>query len=1034
MSEPKTISPLLDGFKLGAPIRDQNGIVCRPAIKENSNKKFIVKTISVPANQAQLDALLLAGAYKDPADAMEYFRRKGEDILKEAEHLKVLSKLEGFLPYDGWQMEPITRHRLGYEIYLVSSYKRSLEKYMAKNAFTHLEAVNLGLDLCSALSVCRQSGYLYVDLKPSNVYVSEKKEYRIGDLGFLSLDALRYASLPEQYYSPYTPPELLDPMASMNLTADTYAVGMILYRLYNDGQLPFRGLAPEHPISPPLHADYELAEIIMKAISPDPAQRWTDPKELGKAIAGYMQRNSVNDIPITPFIPLDVVPEQVSSTSDKKRKDTEKTVTEENVTDTAMPADQEPASETVSDADESKAAEGSKTIPEHSDVPVETEEPPVAADAPEIPDDPQIMDAPDIAEDTVSLEQVSEELPSEPEQPLEENTTAPSEERIQDPAENETSQEKPKPEISEDVAKIITKADDLIAYQIPDGVLYPAEPEEDPFAFVLDDSDILDDTMYDDPMTEENSSEDQPETKKSTKHFADNSKGRKVRKFFGGLFGTLLVGAACVGGYWYYQNIYLQTVDALTVSSTQDQITVLIDTSVDESRLLVRCSDSAGTTLTESVKGGKATFLNLEPSTQYDIEVDVNGFHKLTGDTTAVFKTESATRILTFDAIAGAEQGSAILEFTVEGTEPDFWNIRYSAENEDERRETVTSHTATISGLTVGKVYTFTLDGGKDFDVSGNKQMQYVASKLILAENISAFSDNGTDVLIKWNSPGDVVVENWTVRCYDGYGYEELYTVTDQQIQLKDLSPDIDYTVDITAAGMTAPATISLSAESLNISDFHGEESKKTALKLAWDFTGTPPADGWILTYSIDGSGSNTLECKKAEATISPLIPGATYRFTVQTADGNTVFNNRHSYTTQEAEVFQDNGVKHENLSFELVKTPAEEGWTFETLEAPDLTDTFAPGDGASLVIKSSSSFYMAGYETKVLFVLRNAYGNVLTDLVTEETHSWKNIWQAGDPLIGELNIPALPSLPGDYVLELYFNGKLVTEQNFHIV
>ena len=56
MSEPKIISPLLDGFKLGAPIRDQNGIVCRPAIKENSNKKFIVKTISVPANQAQLDA------------------------------------------------------------------------------------------------------------------------------------------------------------------------------------------------------------------------------------------------------------------------------------------------------------------------------------------------------------------------------------------------------------------------------------------------------------------------------------------------------------------------------------------------------------------------------------------------------------------------------------------------------------------------------------------------------------------------------------------------------------------------------------------------------------------------------------------------------------------------------------------------------------------------------------------------------------------------------------------------------------------
>ena len=180
MSDPNNISPLLDGFKLGAPICEHNGIVCRPAIRENSNKKYIVKIISVPATQSQLDALLLAGAYKDPADAMEYFRKKGERILDEAEHLKVLSKVEGFLPYDGWQMEPITRHRLGYEIYLVGSYKRSLEKYMAKTALTHLEAVNLGLDLCSALSVCRQSGYIYVDLKPSNIYVSEKCNRAMG--------------------------------------------------------------------------------------------------------------------------------------------------------------------------------------------------------------------------------------------------------------------------------------------------------------------------------------------------------------------------------------------------------------------------------------------------------------------------------------------------------------------------------------------------------------------------------------------------------------------------------------------------------------------------------------------------------------------------------------------------------------------------------------------------------------------------------------------------------------------------------------
>ena len=88
MSEPKNISPLLDAFTLGAPISEHHGVICCPAIRENSNKKYIVKIISVPATQSQFDAMLLSGAYKDPGDAMEYFLGNGEEILKEAEILK----------------------------------------------------------------------------------------------------------------------------------------------------------------------------------------------------------------------------------------------------------------------------------------------------------------------------------------------------------------------------------------------------------------------------------------------------------------------------------------------------------------------------------------------------------------------------------------------------------------------------------------------------------------------------------------------------------------------------------------------------------------------------------------------------------------------------------------------------------------------------------------------------------------------------------------------------------------------------------
>ena len=279
LAETELISPLLDGFAMGNPMSSHDGVRCCPAIKENSDEKYIVKIISVPAAQTQMDAMLLAGAYKDMAGAMDYFKGVADDVEKEAEFLQKLSKLEGFLPYDGWQTVPIKRRRLGYEVYLVSPYKHSLAKYIRRNPVTHLEAINLGLDLCSALSVCRQAGCLYVDLKPTNIFLTEKKSYRIGDLGFIPLDTLRYTSLPDKYRSPYSPPELHDAMATLNETADTYAVGMILYQLYNDGSLPFKDKAPDEALPSPVNADYEIAEIIMKAIDPDPAKRW----QIGRA-------------------------------------------------------------------------------------------------------------------------------------------------------------------------------------------------------------------------------------------------------------------------------------------------------------------------------------------------------------------------------------------------------------------------------------------------------------------------------------------------------------------------------------------------------------------------------------------------------------------------------------------------------------------------------------------------------------------------------------------------------------------------------
>ena len=195
MSEQKLVSPLLDGFVMGDPMSNHDGVCCCPAMRENSEEKYIVKIVSVPASQRQLDALLLTGAYPDAASATAYFKEVAEGVVKEAELLKQLSRLEGFLAYDNWQIVPMEGTNLGYQIYLISPYKRSLDKYLQRHQMTHLGAVNLGLDLCAALSICRRAGFLHMDLKPSNIFMNNKREFRIlGDAGGNFLKIVRCGS------------------------------------------------------------------------------------------------------------------------------------------------------------------------------------------------------------------------------------------------------------------------------------------------------------------------------------------------------------------------------------------------------------------------------------------------------------------------------------------------------------------------------------------------------------------------------------------------------------------------------------------------------------------------------------------------------------------------------------------------------------------------------------------------------------------------------------------------------------------------
>lgn len=298
MIAPRPISPLLDGYTLSEPTCARDGVVCAEAVENVSGAKFVLKMISVPASAVQMDALLMTGAFPDRDRANAYYKERARAVLNEAKTLRHLATLGYFSDFDCVQVVPAA-HANGYEIYLLSAKQTSLRQRIRRGELTHLQVLNMALDVCAALSTCRHTGYFYANLKPENIFHTGGHD-RIGDLGIVPLSSVGRAPVPESYRSAYTPPEQRTGRACLDDTADVYALGMILYEAYNGGILPGDGDVVGRLLAPPRYADYEMAEIILRACAPEPAIRWHDPQQMQQALSRYLQRNGMHDTPIIP--------------------------------------------------------------------------------------------------------------------------------------------------------------------------------------------------------------------------------------------------------------------------------------------------------------------------------------------------------------------------------------------------------------------------------------------------------------------------------------------------------------------------------------------------------------------------------------------------------------------------------------------------------------------------------------------------------------------------------------------------------------
>ena len=187
-------------------------------------------------------------------------------------------------------------------ILLRMEFLTSLAEYFRNGDRSEKDVVRLGIDICGALEMCEMEGILHRDVKPGNIFVSDFGNFKLGDFGIAFITHNTRTMREPIGTHDYMAPEVVrDKM--YNQTVDLYSLGLIMYRILNQGNAPFmpedgvvtnqirkeadvrRMMGEPLPRIAGIHES--LQTIVLKACSYQPEERYQSAIEMKNDLKDY---------------------------------------------------------------------------------------------------------------------------------------------------------------------------------------------------------------------------------------------------------------------------------------------------------------------------------------------------------------------------------------------------------------------------------------------------------------------------------------------------------------------------------------------------------------------------------------------------------------------------------------------------------------------------------------------------------------------------------------------------------------------------
>mgnify|MGYP002550733729 CR=1 FL=1 len=270
-----------------------------------------MKAISIPQKETESDALMLDSGMSHE-QVTSYYYGCVEQLSREIDLMTRLKGNSYIVSYEDHQIIPHA-DGIGWDIFVRMELLTPLQEYIRDHApFTQADTVKLGIELCKALEVCGQHQIIHRDIKPENIFATETGDFKLGDFGTARITDQTKGASTRTGTNMYMAPEVFRG-ERYDSRVDIYSLGLVMYRLLNDGRLPFFPAYPA-PITfsdrenamvqrmngvafpAPKYADAKVAEIILKACAYNAENRFATPAEMRQALE-TMQVPSANNAP-----------------------------------------------------------------------------------------------------------------------------------------------------------------------------------------------------------------------------------------------------------------------------------------------------------------------------------------------------------------------------------------------------------------------------------------------------------------------------------------------------------------------------------------------------------------------------------------------------------------------------------------------------------------------------------------------------------------------------------------------------------------